>query len=80
MINSRNSIYTNILDLTSERDNWKQELLERINPKNVVILGENQNVKLYGVKFFIRDDKRHTIQELRDKNLLKDSRDNFELS
>ena len=67
-------------DQLLERDNWKQELLERINPKNVVILGENQNVKLYGVKFFIRDDKRHTIQELRDKNLLKDSRDNFELS
>ncbi|MCC4328447.1 DEAD/DEAH box helicase family protein [Limosilactobacillus reuteri] len=67
-------------DQLLERDNWKQELLERINPQNVVILGENQNVKLYGVKFFIRDDKRHTIQELRDKNLLKDSDDNFELS
>ena len=67
-------------DQLLERDNWKQELLERINPKNVVILGENQNVKLYGVKFFIRNDKRHTIQELRDKNLLKDSRNNFELS
>lgn len=67
-------------DQLLERDNWKQELLERINPQNVVVLGESQNVKLYGVKFFIRDDKRHTIQELRDKNLLKDSNDNFELS
>ncbi|WP_261622425.1 DEAD/DEAH box helicase family protein [Limosilactobacillus fermentum] len=67
-------------DQLLERDNWKQELLERIDPQNIVILGENQNVKLYGVKFFIRDDNRHTIQELRDKNLLKDNNNNFELN
>ena len=54
------------------RDNWKQELLERINPNNVVILGENQKVKLYGVKFFVSSDKLHTIQELRDKHILNE--------
>lgn len=62
-----------------EQDNWKQELLERIDPKNVTILGENQNVKLYGVKFYVRYDKRHTIKELRDKGILKDDNSEFSL-
>lgn len=62
-----------------DRDNWKQELLEKIDPSNVIILGENQNVKLYGVKFFVRNDKRHTIQELRDKNILTEGNDTFKL-
>ena len=62
-----------------DRDNWKQELLEKIDPSNVIILGENQNVKLYGVKFFVRNDNRHTIQELRDKNILTEGNDTFKL-
>ena len=62
-----------------EQDNWKQELLEQINPKNVKVLGENQSVRLYGVKFYVRGDKRHTIQELRDKGLLNDTNASFHL-
>lgn len=62
-----------------EQDNWKQELLERIDPKNVTILGENKDVKLYGVKFYVRYDKRHTIKELRDKGILKDNNSEFSL-
>ena len=42
-----------------EKDKWKEELLSRINPENVVILGETDNVKLYGVKFYVEDDKGH---------------------
>ena len=62
-----------------QQDNWKEKLLERIDPKNVTILGENQNIKLYGVKFYLRYDKRHTIKELRDKNILKDNNSEFSL-
>lgn len=62
-----------------QQDNWKEKLLERIDPKNVTILGENQNIKLYGVKFYLRYDKRHTIKELRDKNILKNNNSEFSL-
>ena len=59
-----------------ERDRWKEEMLSRINPKNVVVLGENDKVKLYGVKFYVEDkntgevDARHMFKELRDKGLI----------
>lgn len=66
-------------DQLLDQDNWKQELLERIDPKNVTILGEYKNVKLYGVKFYVRYDRRHTIKELRDKNILKDNNSDFSL-
>ncbi|EEU29872.1 type III restriction enzyme, res subunit [Limosilactobacillus coleohominis 101-4-CHN] len=54
------------------RDSWKEELLERINPENVVVLGEIDNVKLYGVKFYVEDNKghqdlHHMMDDLREK-------------
>ncbi|MCU4693018.1 DEAD/DEAH box helicase family protein [Limosilactobacillus reuteri] len=59
-------------DQLLERDQWKQDLLERINPNNVTILGESDTVKLYGVKFYVNGDKRHMFEELKTKGLLKD--------
>ena len=59
-------------DQLLERDQWKQDLLERINPNNVTILGESNTVKLYGVKFYVNGDKRHMFEELKTKGLLKD--------
>lgn len=35
-----------------ERDSWKEKLLKKINPKNIELIGENADVRLYGVKFF----------------------------
>lgn len=54
------------------KDSWKEELLERINPDNVVILGETNNVKLFGVKFYVEDrkghqDLHHMMDDLRSK-------------
>lgn len=57
-----------------EKDRWKEELLERINPKNVVILEDDNHIKLFGVKFYVEDkgkqDLHHMFSELRDKNIL----------
>lgn len=57
-------------DQLLERDQWKQDLLEKINPDNVKILGQNNKIKLYGVKFYVRNDKRHLFDELQQKGLL----------
>ncbi|GET13693.1 hypothetical protein [Ligilactobacillus agilis] len=35
-----------------ERDSWKEKLLKKINPENIELIGENADVRLYGVKFF----------------------------
>src|SRR5699024_10568254 len=32
-----------------DRDKWKEKLLERINPDNIKILGEDEKVKIYGL-------------------------------
>lgn len=54
-----------------ERDQWKENLLEKINPENIIILGEDNNVKLYGVKFYTSGNTRNIIQELEQKNIIK---------
>lgn len=54
-----------------ERDQWKEDLLEKIEPENIVILGEDNNVKLYGVKFYTAGNTRNIIQELEQKNIIK---------
>ena len=43
---------------------WKQELLESIHPENVELVGENEQVKLYGVKFFTYNDGINVEQEI----------------
>ena len=30
----------------------KEKLLKKINPENIELIGENDDVRLYGVKFF----------------------------
>ncbi|WGN90357.1 DEAD/DEAH box helicase family protein [Ligilactobacillus faecis] len=39
-------------DQLLERDSWKEKLLKKINPENIELIGENDDVRLYGVKFF----------------------------
>lgn len=60
-----------------EKDRWKEELLERIDPQNVIVLEDNNEVKLFGVKFYIEDrgkqDLHHMFSELREKKLLPDN-------
>lgn len=60
-----------------EKDRWKEELLERIDPKNIIILEDNDDVKLFGVKFYVEDkgkqDLHHMFPELREKGLLTDN-------
>lgn len=46
------------------QDQWKQELLESIRPENIELVGENDQVKLYGVKFFTYNDGRNVEQEI----------------
>lgn len=53
-----------------ERDQWKENLLEKRNPENIIILGEDNNVD--GVKFYASGNIRNIIQELEHKNILKD--------
>lgn len=57
-------------DQNLEKDRWKEELLEKIAPENVEIIGENQDVRLYGIKFYTAGDGRHIIKELQDKHIL----------
>ena len=61
-----------------KKDDWKQKLLEKINPKNIIILGENDRIKLYGVKFFTKNDGRHIFDELVDKGILEDKAIKFD--
>ena len=60
-----------------EKDRWKEELLERIDPKNIIILEDNDDVKLFGVKFYVEDkgkqDLHYMFPELREKGLLTDN-------
>lgn len=41
-----------------EQDQWKENLLTSISPESVDVIGENEQVKLYGVKFYISGDGR----------------------
>lgn len=38
------------------QDNWKEILLQDIYPDNIDVLGENDNVKLYGARFYKSQD------------------------
>lgn len=41
-----------------EQDQWKEDLLTSISPESVDVIGENDKVKLYGVKFYVAGDNR----------------------
>lgn len=47
-----------------EKDAWKEKLLESIRPDNIEVIGENNNVKLYGVRFYTRNDGRNIEKEI----------------
>ena len=53
-----------------DQDQWKQELLESIRPENIELVGENDQVKLYGVKFFTYNDGRNIEQEMTELKIL----------
>lgn len=57
-------------DQLLEKDEWKEKLLESIRPENVEIIGENSEVRLYGVKFYTRGDNHGVEEELHDLNIL----------
>lgn len=60
-----------------EKDRWKEELLERIDPNNIITLEDNNDIKLFGVKFYVEDNGKQDIHrmfpELREKGLLADN-------
>lgn len=57
-------------DQLLERDAWKQDLLESIRPENIEIIGETNDVRLYGVKFYITGDGRGIQDELKKDDLI----------
>ena len=53
-----------------EKDAWKQDLLESIRPENIKLMSENEDIRLYGVKFYTHGDGRGVEEELRNLNIL----------
>lgn len=53
-----------------EKDEWKERLLESIRPKNINIIGENSDIRLYGVKFYTHGDTRGVEKELYNLKIL----------
>ncbi|QIX58939.1 hypothetical protein HCY95_01378 [Limosilactobacillus fermentum] len=47
-----------------DQDKWKENLLTSISPESVDIIGENGQVKLYGVKFYVAGDARQVRQSI----------------
>ncbi|EGO8637148.1 type III restriction endonuclease subunit R, partial [Enterococcus faecalis] len=50
-----------------KEDAWKQEMLYAMNDSDIEIIGENDNVKLVGVKFYNNKNKRKFIIDLSEK-------------
>lgn len=46
-------------------DQWKEDLLTSISPDNINVIGENEQVKLYGVKFYVAGDARNVRGAIR---------------
>lgn len=44
------------------RDQWKQDLLESLDSDKLTIIGENDDVRLMGVKFYVNDDGKRDIR------------------
>lgn len=49
-----------------DQDQWKEDLLTSISPENIDIIGENDQVNLYGVKFYVAGDTRKIRQQIQD--------------
>ena len=47
-----------------DQDQWKEDLLTSISPESVDVIGENDQVKLYGVKFYVAGDARNLRQNI----------------
>ena len=47
-----------------DQDQWKEDLLTSISPESVDVIGENDQVKLYGVKFYIAGDERQVRKDI----------------
>ena len=52
-----------------DQDQWKEDLLTSISPENVDVIGENDQVKLYGVKFYIAGDARQVRENIQNLTL-----------
>lgn len=52
-----------------DQDQWKEDLLTIISPESVDIIGENGQVKLYGVKFYVAGDARQVRQSIQNITL-----------
>ncbi|EGO5155172.1 type III restriction endonuclease subunit R, partial [Enterococcus faecalis] len=50
-----------------KEDAWKQEMLYALNGSDIEIIGENDNVKLVGIKFYNNKNKREFVNELSEK-------------
>ena len=50
-----------------KRDEWKEKLLEKISPNNIKLIGENDNLYLYGVKFYRNGDVNNVEAEIKNK-------------
>ncbi|WP_424571956.1 DEAD/DEAH box helicase family protein [Weissella soli] len=46
-------------------DQWKEDLLTSISPESVDVIGENNQVKLYGVKFYVTGDQRQIRKQIK---------------
>ena len=47
-----------------DQDQWKEDLLTSISPESVDVIGENDQVKLYGVKFYVAGDTRQVRNKI----------------
>lgn len=50
-----------------KEDAWKEEMLEAINGTDIEIIGQNESVKLMGVKFYNKKNRRVFIDDLSEK-------------
>lgn len=47
-----------------DQDQWKEDLLTSIHPDSVDVIGENEKVKLYGVRFYVSGDSRQIRKKI----------------
>lgn len=48
-------------------DKWKEEMLEKLNDENLILIDENDDVKLVGIKFFASSQMDKFICDMQDK-------------
>lgn len=69
---AKNSYYQVFLEPKGDdrlkEDAWKQRMLEKINDKDrIVIIGEDENIRLVGVKFFADGRRQEFIEDFEEK-------------